>query len=187
MGHAAGRRRVATEMLGANPEAAQSIQQPLQTIGGQNHRLARVNADLGGRAGAEQVATLPLGGDLAAGHLFEPGNQDRLVLIFGVPELGFTFMGILPMPRHQTYHGFTAVIGLHQCLLPSLPRPNPGTRIAIQEDLAVQPSILLNQPLPHRDRLPIVPTGITQEHPRHRSSPRRRTLTSVAWHALIHG
>ena len=74
-------RRRPREMLGPDPQGAQTVQQPLQALGVQHHRLPAIgDVDFGGGAVVgEQVAALPLRGDVGVGHRLQPGAQDGLV------------------------------------------------------------------------------------------------------------
>ena len=45
----------------------------------------------GGAVAGEQVAALPLRGDVGVGHRLQPGAQDGLVQVLGVAELGLAF------------------------------------------------------------------------------------------------
>ena len=84
---------------------------------------AIADVDLGGGAVAgEQVAALPLRGDVGVGHRLQPGDQDRLVQRLGVAELGLALGGGFPVLRQQADHRLTAGVGLLQRLLPALPR-----------------------------------------------------------------
>ena len=81
------------EMLGPDPQGAQTVQQPLQTHAVQHHRLAAIG-DVhfgGGAVVGEQVAALPLRGDVGVGHRLQPGAQDGLVQVLGVAELDLAF------------------------------------------------------------------------------------------------
>ena len=50
------------------------------------------DVDLGGRAVVgEEVAALPLRGDVGVGHRLQPGAQDRLAQVLRVAELGLAF------------------------------------------------------------------------------------------------
>ena len=50
------------------------------------------DVDLGGRAVVgEEVAALPLRGDVGVGHRLQPGAQDRFAEVLGVAELGLAF------------------------------------------------------------------------------------------------
>ena len=81
------------EMLGCDAQGVQTVQQLLQTHAVQHHRLAAVS-DVhfgGGAVIGEQVAALPLGGDVGVGHRLQPGAQDGLVQVLGVAELDLAF------------------------------------------------------------------------------------------------
>ena len=78
-----------------------------------------------------------------------------------------TFRGGLPVGRQQTDHRLTTGTGLAQRILPPHTRPKPAVPVQIQEDLVAQRGILLDQPLPQRNRVPIVPAGMTHEDARH--------------------
>ena len=132
----------------------------------------------GGAVVGEQVAALPLRGDVGVGHRLQPGAQDGLVQVFGVAELGLALTGGFPVLRQQADHRLAAGVGLVQRLLPPLAGPDAGVRVQIQEDLLGQTRLLLDQPRLDRHRLAAVPAGMTQKHPRHNSPPsaQRRAL-----------
>ena len=161
-------------MLGPNPQGTQRLQQPLQPHAVQHHRLPAI-ADVDYGAGAvvgEQVAALPLGGDVGVGHRLQPRAQNSLVQVLRVAELRRALVRAVPMLRQQANHRLAAGIGLLQRLPPALPGPDTGVRVQIQENLLGQARLPLDQPLLHRDRLAAVPAGMTQENPRHHSPPR---------------
>jgi hypothetical protein len=158
-------------MLSSDPQRPKAIQQPPQTLGGQDNRLPAIpDVDVGGGASAgEHVAVLPLRGNFAALNGLQTGAHDGLVLILGVAIFGLTLRRAFPMLRQQADHRLAAGVGPVQRLLPPLSGPNPGVRVQVQKNLLGQPRLLLGQPRLDRDRLTAIPAGMTQKHPRHHS------------------
>ena len=117
-------------MLGPDPQGAQTVQQPLQAhVSNTTGSPAIGNVDVGGGAVVgEQVAALPLRGDVGVGHRLQPGAQDGLVQVLGVAELGLALARGFPVLRQQADHRLAASIGLLQRLLP--PSPQAGSRCA---------------------------------------------------------
>jgi hypothetical protein len=160
-------------MLGPNPQGAQTIQQPLQTRTVEHQRIAAVgNVHFGGGAMVgEQIAALPLRGDVVVRHWFQPGAQDGLMQILGVAELDQAFRRLQPVLRQQADHRLATRTSLIQRPLPPLARPDTSVRVHIQIDLVDQTRLVLDQPLLDRHRLAAVKPRMTQEHPRHASPP----------------
>ena len=118
------------EMLGRDPQGAQTVQQPLQTHAVQHHRLPAVgDVDFGGGAViGEQVAALPLRGDVGVGHRLQPGAQDGLVQVLGVAELDLALTRVQPVLRQQADHRLAASTGL--IAAPPSTAPQAGSRCA---------------------------------------------------------
>jgi hypothetical protein len=106
---------------------------------------------------------------LVSGHRPQPGNQDGLVEVLGIPEFGLALGGGFPVLGQQADHRLAAGVGLLQRLPPAFTGPDAGVRVQIQKDLIDQTRLLLNQPLLDRHRLRAVRAGMTQEQPRHAS------------------
>ena len=69
-------RRRPRKVLGSDPQRAQCVQQSLQALAGQRNRLPGIcDIDLGRLAViGEEVAALPLRGDVGVGHRLQPAR-----------------------------------------------------------------------------------------------------------------
>ena len=161
---------------------AQTVTQPLQTLGGQHHRLAAIDDDRRwwGRR-REQVAALPFGGDVGVGHRLQPGH--KIGLVQRLRRCG-TRSGIRArIPSASTAGRSPPHSGHWPAAAPRFHRSPAGSRCAgpgPDRCHRPDPARCSIQPRLDRHRLAAIPAGMTQEHPGHEQivHPRQASLTS---------
>ena len=162
-----------SERIRADAGPSNTFQQSVEAVRAKHHRRQPVaHVDRRRRSGSEQVAALPLRGQLVAGRGLQAGTEQSFVQFGRSVVLTPTFLGCRPVLRQQADHRFAATIGRLQCLPPLDTGRDTGVGVDVEEDIGRQRLVLLGQPLFECDGFSGVHVGMAQEYARHlRPSP----------------